>query len=136
VLNRAGYARYDERTATTLADTARQLLDRYAGDLRNLRAAAERPPEQERVLLKQFKGIGDVGADIFLREVQTVWDELRPFVERRARAGAKTLGLPDHPQAGRPVGERDFPHLVAALVRAQLTDDADAVLAHARQAEA
>jgi endonuclease III len=137
VLNRAGYARYDERTATMLGDTAQLLIDRYAGDLRNLRAAAERRPEQERVLLKQFKGIGDVGADIFLREVQAVWDEVRPFVDRRARAGAKMLGLPHDPQAlARLVASRDFPRLVAALLRVELADDADAVLAQARQAQA
>jgi endonuclease III len=137
VLNRAGYARYDERTATMLGDTAQQLIDRYASDLRNLREEAQRRPEQERALLKQFKGIGDVGADIFLREVQAVWDEVRPFVDRRARAGAKLLGLPDDPQAlARLVGDRDFARLVAALVRVKLADDADAVLAHARQAQA
>jgi hypothetical protein len=94
-------------------------------------------PEQERVLLKQFKGIGDVGADIFLREVQAAWDEVRRFVDRRARAGAKMLGLPHDPQRlARLVGERDFPRLVAALVRVELADDADAVLAHERQAQA
>jgi hypothetical protein len=88
-------------------------------------------------LLKQFKGIGDVGADIFLREVQAVWDEVRPFVDRRARAGAKTLGLPDDPQALlRLVDDRDFPRLVAALLRAKLAGDADVVLAQAQQARA
>jgi hypothetical protein len=79
-----------------LGDTARVLLDRYAGDLRTLREEAGGRPEQERALLKQFKGIGDVGADIFLREVQAVWDEVRPFVDRRARAGA---GMKPHHQA-------------------------------------
>src|SRR5439155_646964 len=34
VLNRAGYARYDERTSTMLADTAELLLREYKGDLR------------------------------------------------------------------------------------------------------
>ncbi len=33
-LNEAGYARYDERTATMLGETAGMLLDRYSGDLR------------------------------------------------------------------------------------------------------
>jgi hypothetical protein len=35
-----GIRRYDERTATMLADTATLLLDRYRGDLRRLRTAA------------------------------------------------------------------------------------------------
>lgn len=40
VLNRAGYARYDESTSRMLGDTAQLLLDRYRGDLRKLREEA------------------------------------------------------------------------------------------------
>jgi hypothetical protein len=39
-LGRGGYRRYDERTATQLREMATLLLDRYAGDLRGLAAAA------------------------------------------------------------------------------------------------
>jgi hypothetical protein len=35
--NHAGYARYDERTATMLGSTAEMLLREYKGDLRLLR---------------------------------------------------------------------------------------------------
>jgi hypothetical protein len=42
VLNRAGYARYDERTATMLGSTAEMLLHEYKGDLRLLRERAGR----------------------------------------------------------------------------------------------
>jgi hypothetical protein len=83
-LNRAGYARYDERTSTMLGDTAEYALERYGGDLRRLREEAERDPAAERRLLREFKGIGDVGVDIYFREVQVAWDELRPFADRRA----------------------------------------------------
>src|SRR5262245_38132882 len=75
VLNRPGYARYDERTARMLGDTTTLLIERYRGDLRRLRAAADQDPQRERALLKEFKGIGDVGADIFFREMQLTWDE-------------------------------------------------------------
>jgi endonuclease III len=67
ILNRAGYARYDESTSRMLGETSRMILDHYHGDLRNLREAAGRNPQEERRLLEQFKGIGDVGADIFIR---------------------------------------------------------------------
>ncbi len=70
-----------------LGDTAQQPLDRYAGDLRKLRAAAGRRPDQERTLLNQFKGIGEVGADTSLREIQLVWDEVRPFWDADTRQG-------------------------------------------------
>jgi hypothetical protein len=93
VLNQAGYARYDERTSTILADTSALLLDRYGGDLRRLRAAAGHDSAAERRLLKEFKGIGDVGVDIFFREAQRAWSELYPFADRRALQAAGRLGL-------------------------------------------
>jgi hypothetical protein len=64
VLNEAGYTRYQERTSTMLGDTAGLMLDRWKGDLRNLREEAGRDPGAERKLIKGFKGIGDVGVDI------------------------------------------------------------------------
>ena len=78
-----------------LGDTAKMLLDKYQGDLRRLRAAAERDPGRERALLKECKGIGDVGADIFCREAQIAWNELFPFADRRALETAGRLGLED-----------------------------------------
>ena len=131
-LNEAGYARYDERTSTMLGDMAQLLLDRYGGDLRKLREEADREPERERKLLKEFKGIGDVGADIYFREAQAAWEELFPFADRRALEGAKELGLEDDAEALlRLVEDRDFPRLVAALVRIKLEGDQDEVLEEA-----
>ncbi len=131
-LNEAGYARYDERTSTALGETAEMLLDRYGGDLRNLREEADHEPGEERRLLKRFKGIGDVGVDIFFREAQAAWDELFPFADRRALQGAKNLGLEDDPSSlARLVGDHDFPRLVAALVRVELEGDHDEVLEEA-----
>ena len=52
-------------------------------------------------MLKEFKGIGDTGADIYLREVQDVWTWVRPYFDDRATAAAKQLGLPaDTDEAG------------------------------------
>lgn len=131
-LNRAGYARYDERTSTMLGETADLLLERYAGDLRRLREEAGRDPGAERKLLQQCKGIGDAGVDIFFREAQGVWDELYPFADRRALTGARALDLGDDPKALRRLVERDdFPRLTAALVRCSLAGDADEVRAAA-----
>lgn len=131
-LNGAGYARYDERTSKALGETTAMLLDRYGGDLRNLREEAGRAPEKERRLLKQFKGIGDVGVNIFFREVQVAWDELFPFADPRALQNAGKLGLDEDPAAlARLAGERDFPRLVAALVRVGLERDHEGVLEEA-----
>jgi hypothetical protein len=128
VLNESGYARYDERTASMLGDTAQFLLERYEGDLRRLRAEAEQQPEQERKLLKECKGLGDVGVDIFFREAQGIWGELYPFADKRARSGAESLGLPtDVAELAQLVEKDAFPRLVAALVRVELENDAENV---------
>ena len=133
VLNRAGYARYDERTSTMLGDTAELLLREYDGDLRRLRERAGRDPAAERRLLKQFKGIGDVGADIFCREIQSVWEEQYPFADRKALAAAAKLGLArDRAALSKLVPRKDFSRLVAALVRTSLAKDYEAVLERAR----
>ena len=93
ILNRNGYARFDEKTSRFLQEVADHCLEAYGGDLRKLREKAGRDPARERELLKEFKGIGDVGADIFFREVQVAWDELYPFADKRALQAAETLGL-------------------------------------------
>jgi hypothetical protein len=133
-LNDAGYTRYQERTATMLGDMAELLLDRYRGDLRRLREAAGRDPRRERSLLKEFKGMGDVGVDIFFREAQVGWEELFPFADRRALDAAGRLRLGKDPKAlVTLVGEQRFAQLVAALVRVGLEDDYDAVRRAARE---
>ena len=124
VLNRSGYARYDESTSRMLEDTSNILQEEYKGDLRNLREEAERDPKRERILLKKFKGIGDVGVDIFFREVQVAWDELVPFADNRVLKAARRLGLGnDVSDLHKIVKGRDFVRLVAGLVRVELKND-------------
>lgn len=131
-LNEAGYARFDEKTSTMLEDASNLLIERYGGDLRRLRREADETPGEERRLLKEIRGVGDVGVDIFFRDVQTAWEELRPFADRKSLEGARRLGLPEDAAAlSKLVSERDFPRLVTALVRMELADDADEVLAAA-----
>lgn len=74
-------------------------------------------------MLKAFKGIGDTGADIFLREVQDVWTWVRPHFDDRAIAAAKQLGLPTQPARLGALAPRVNARLAAALVRAALDDD-------------
>jgi hypothetical protein len=129
VINHAGYARYDERTSTMFGELADVVVERWDGDLRNLREEAGREPARERALLKELKGIGDVGVDIFFREVQTAWEELRPFADRKALQAAAELGVGDDAEAVGRLAEReaggDVALLVAALVRCALAKDAD-----------
>lgn len=116
-----GYKRYDERTSTMLGDTAERLLDVYRGDLRRLRDEAERDPAREKRLLQQFSGIGETGADIFLREVQVAWSEVYPFADARVLRGAERLGLGRTPrELAKLVRRQDFARFAAALVRVDL----------------
>ncbi|MEV4201003.1 hypothetical protein [Micromonospora globbae] len=123
-LGRGHYRRYDERTARMLGDGARLCLDRWRGDLRRLHREGGDQPAGLRRLLTEFPGIGPTGADIFLREAQTVWADLRPFVDRRALAGAKRLGLPTAaPRLAGLVGGAEFGRLASALVRVALGEE-------------
>lgn len=124
VLNHSGYARYDESTSRALGEDCQMLLERYQGDLRNLREEAHQDPDQERKLLQEFKRIGEVGVDIFFREVQVAWPELVPFADRRALKTARRLGLHgDAHDLAKLVSKKDFPKLVAGLVRVSLAKD-------------
>lgn len=127
-LNGAGYARVDEKTATQIAKLNDTLLSQYKGDLRKLRERADGDVNEAHKALKAFQGIGDVGASIFLREVQTVWAEFYPYADKATLKAADKLGLPDNTEAlAGLVDQRRFPELVAALVRVQLAKDFEAV---------
>jgi hypothetical protein len=117
---RAHYVRYDESSATRLVDIATTVRDDYGGDLRRLAARSDRDVTSTARLLKQFKGIGDTGADIFLREVQDVWPWLRPYFDDRAIAAAKDLGLPADADKLSALAPRSNSRLAAALVRVSL----------------
>ncbi|MGZ5396758.1 MAG: endonuclease [Mycobacterium sp.] len=120
---RAHYVRYDESSATGLADIARTVHDEYADDLRGLADRSEHDPTSARRLLKQFKGIGDTGADILLREIQDHWTWVRPFFDDRTLAAARELALPGSAGKLGDLAPRSNAKLAAALVRVSLDAD-------------
>ena len=98
------------------------------------RFTAHHDPQEQRLLLKEFKGIGDVRVDIFFREAQLAWDELYPFADRRALHAASALGLGNDAEAlARLVDPPEFVRLMAALVRCDLGKHADEILAEAER---
>jgi hypothetical protein len=120
-LGRAHYKRYDEQTATALGEGARLVLDEYGGDLRRVREAANGEFRSLSGHLRKVPGLGPVGADIFAREVQLVWPEFRPHLDRKALQGAEKLGLPTRPEPlADLVGGDELAPLAAALVRVAL----------------
>jgi endonuclease III len=128
-----GYKRYDERTSTMLGKTSELLIQKYSGDLRKLRQEAGRNVKREQLLLQQFNGIGPVGADIFLREVQPVWNEVYPYADGRVIEAARRMKLGTSAQAlSKLVPRRDFTRFVAALIRIKLKKNYDEILKTAR----
>lgn len=122
-LARAHYRRYDESSATALVETAETVQEDYRGDLRLLAERSGRDTRSATTLLKEFSGIGDTGAKIFLREAQDVWPWARSTFDDRALEAARDLGLPgDATELGALSLGRNA-ELAAALVR--YSDDAD-----------
>lgn len=121
VLGRAGYRRFDERTATMLGDGAEMVLDAWGGDLRRLHEEAAGDVDALRRGLRRLPGIGPVGSAVFCREVQGVWPDVAPFADDRVLREAQAAGLPTTASGlARLVPPDDLPRLVAACVRVSL----------------
>jgi hypothetical protein len=118
-LGHGHYRRYDERTATMLGNAAKLLIEQWRGDLRRLRSEAGGKSARVASLLSEFPGIGPAGADIFLREVQAVWPEVAPYLDKRVLDGPAQVGLPDQPAALAALtgSSAELARLAAALVR-------------------
>ncbi|SBS78507.1 conserved hypothetical protein [uncultured Mycobacterium sp.] len=121
--SRACYVRYDESSASRLTELANRVDKDFRGDLRILARIGKPDVRATKLLLKQFNGIGDTGADIFLREVQDVWPWVRPYFDKRALDTAGELGLPHEPDRLAALTGRAVAPLAAALVRVALDDD-------------
>jgi len=112
------YVRYGGPAIRQLADGAQIVLDRWGGDLRRMHNAADGDRAALRASLTEFPGIGPTGADIYLREAQAVWPDVRPYLDARVTAAAKAVRLPSSPArlAGLVPPDR-LPELAAAVLR-------------------
>jgi hypothetical protein len=132
ILDAGGYVRYDFKTATKLLDLCRSLTENYQADIANLHDAAAGPEDLEQRLKALARGIGEVTANIFLREMRGVWGKAAPLpsdlvvlaardrriVPKSVKDRAQTLQLlvEAWDKSGRK--KKDFPDFEAALVRA------------------
>lgn len=91
VLDSGGYTRYDFSTATNLMGIAKTLKEKY-GDLENLHAVSKDSTGLEN-RLQEFKGVGPVGVNIFLRELRGIWKKADPKPSAIAVATAQRIGL-------------------------------------------
>jgi len=92
ILDRAGYVRYDEKTATKLLTLCQVLLDAYSGDVRAVAHAAAGAWGLEQRLMALSPGIGPVTVGIFLRELRGIWSKAEPPPCAMAIAAACDLG--------------------------------------------
>ncbi len=90
ILDAGGYVRYDFSTGTKLINIMSELRERY-GTLEELRRQSSDAKDLER-RLQEFKGIGPVTAQIFLREMRAVWG-VNPDVSDRTLEMAEWLGI-------------------------------------------
>ncbi len=90
ILDEGGYVRYDFSTATKLLDIAGRLKEKY-GSLENLYNQSSDTKDLER-RLQEFKGIGAVTTQIFLRELRGVW-QISPEISDKAKSVAENLDI-------------------------------------------
>lgn len=94
ILDKGGYRRYDFSTATKLLRVMEGLVERYGPSkypLEELRRQSADTKDLER-RLQEFKGIGPVTTQIFLRELREPW-KVNPEVSSRELKMAEYLGL-------------------------------------------
>jgi endonuclease III len=93
ILDRGGYVRYDYKTATKLLAVSRDLVEDYGGDLNRLHAEAADAEDLTERIKHLGKGIGDVTANIFLREMRGIWEKAQPLPSDPAVSAASALKL-------------------------------------------
>ena len=91
ILDEGGYVRYDFSTATMLLELAKKLKENYGG-LNGLYESAFDVADIERKL-QEFKGVGPVTTNIFLRELRVVWPKSDALVSPVIRGVASRLGI-------------------------------------------
>jgi endonuclease III len=91
VLDSGGYTRYDFSTATNLLGIAKKLKEKY-GSLEKLNAESSSPDDLEN-RLREFKGVGPIGVNIFLRELRGIWEKAKPTPSAIAVGTAQRIGL-------------------------------------------
>lgn len=91
VLDEGGYTRYDFSTATNLLAMAKALKEQY-GDLERLHAVSKDTADLE-MRLQEFRGVGPVCVNIFLRELRGIWGKAKPEPSKLAVVMARKIGL-------------------------------------------
>jgi endonuclease III len=92
ILDSGGYVRYNFKTATKLLEIAGLLNTKYSGDLNNLHKEAKDAADLV-AKLGEFKGVGPVTVNIFLRELRGIWEKADPLPGDMVIESAMDLGF-------------------------------------------
>ena len=93
VLDSGGYVRYDFSTASNLLEIMKKLKEEYVG-LEELHKQSKDSRDLER-RLQEFRGVGPVGVNIFLRELRGIWEKAKPKPSKIALQVSHRLGIED-----------------------------------------
>lgn len=93
VLDSGGYVRYDFSTASNLLCVMEELKEKH-GDLEELHRESRDPVDLEE-RLKEFRGVGPVGVNIFLRELRGIWEKAEPEPSGMAIKAAHRIKVED-----------------------------------------
>jgi hypothetical protein len=92
IMSEGGYVRYDGRKSTQILRDCEWLLKQYGGSLTKLHRLAKNSKNLESKLL-DFYGVGEVTANIFLRELRPYWKKADPEPLPIVRKLATTCGI-------------------------------------------
>jgi len=121
LLDEGGYTRYDFKTADKLLELAKNLEEKWGGDLNRLRRASKNEGELYANLKALAKGVGDATASVFLREMRVAW-RVRARPTALEELAAKKLGLAPLDQLEEKLGkagwkQKQFIELETGLMR-------------------
>jgi hypothetical protein len=77
IMSEGGYVRYDGRKSRQILTDCEWLLEHYGGSLTQLHRLAKDSKDLESKLL-DFYGVGEITANIFLRELRPYWKKADP----------------------------------------------------------
>lgn len=122
IMREGSYVRYDNQRSTQVLRNCETLLEAYDGSLTRLHEAATDSDDLEERLVA-FHGVGDVTANIFLRELRPYWAKSNPEPLPVVRETAEQLGI-DLGQYDRK--ELTFARVEAGLIRESHTSRSSA----------
>lgn len=115
IMREGGYVRYDGRKSTQILTDCDKLVAEYEGSLTKLHDLAKDERDLEQRLL-DFYGVGNVTANIFLRELRPYWKKANPeplvVVKELARRCGAQLGQFDRKSV-------TFARIEAGLIRSR-----------------